>query len=153
MPKPSSDHWLVRGLWIAALVAAFASPTLFLRQMPLGIEKMTTTAVVTVLFVSVTGALASWRWLPKGRPRVVAVALWWVAAVLATTAVAAAGRWDWLDYTTGAASSVLGVAAFALLERGSAGAFRPRPRGFVHGALGLPPAYLPLGTLWAWTRL
>lgn len=142
-----------RILWLAALAGAFASPTFFLIRLPDGPEKFVTTGFFTVLFVFGGGAAASWRWIGRRRRWLWALEAWFLLGIIVAGVPAAAGLWTLLAYTTGAASLTFGMAVFAFLERGRRDAFRPRARGWIHGALGLPPAYLPVAVAWTWIQL
>jgi hypothetical protein len=148
-----ADRLPVRGLWVGGLTLAFASPTAFLASMPLGFEQKVTMAVATVLLVGLAGLAATLRWLHGRRPRLVAAWLWLTAATAATLALVGTGRWGWLVYTTGAACLAFGMAAFVWMERGRPGAFRPQGVGLVHGAVGIPVAYLPVLVAWGWASL
>jgi hypothetical protein len=149
--RPLADRLPVRGAWVGGLALAFASPTAFLAAMPLGFEQKVTMAVATVLFVCLAGLAVTLRWLRGGKPRLAAAWLWLTAATAATLGLVGAGRWTWMVYTTGLGCLALGLAAFAWMERGRPDAFRPTGVGLVHGAVGLPVAYLPVLAIWAWT--
>ncbi|MHB1261828.1 MAG: hypothetical protein ACYC2H_08960 [Thermoplasmatota archaeon] len=146
----ASSRLPARGLWVGGLTLAFASPTAVLASMPAGMEQRATMAVATALLLCVLGWAATARWLPTRRARGAAAWLWLVAATAATLGLVGAGRWSWLVYTTGAACLALGLAAFVWMERGRPGAFSPRGVGLVHGAAGIPVAYLPVLVVWLW---
>lgn len=150
---PLSDHPSARALWMVALLAAFLVPTWWLRELPQSVEKMATTAAVTIMTGFGAGVAASWRLARTPRGKAYAAGASFLLASLLTALLAGTGHWEWLDYTTGAASFAMGLFAFLMLERRRVGAFRPSPKGLVHGAMGLPPAYLPVAALWLWVRL
>lgn len=150
--KPRSS-WPRRGLWMAGLVAAFATPTWFLRQLPVTFEKTLATALVTTVVLMMSLTAIAWPWLGAWQQRAIAAAVALVPSAGMAALLVRLEWWSGLDYTTGAASLAAGMMAFVLLERNRPQAFRPRPIGWIHGAVSVPVSYLPTGLIWVWTRV
>lgn len=151
--RPLSDRLVVRALWIMVVAAAFLGPSWALREMPWSVEKISMTTAVTTVTGFGAGVAISWRFARTRRAKAWAGGASFVAAGLAAALLAISGQWQWLDYVTGAASFALGAFTFARLEWRRPQAFRPRPQGLVHTAIGLAPAFLPVAALWVWVML
>ncbi len=154
----ATNRRFLQVLWLTFFGLACATPALVLRAMPFGIEAKVTATVVTILLVFMAGAAASWPSVGNRRGRltrmqVMVLGSWLLLATTIAVATAAAERWHWLVGATAAAAWAAGIVAFAALERGRPGAFRPRPRGFVNSAVGVACAYLPVLVVLVWTRL